>query len=850
MANDYTVKIKAQNLAGKAVREAKAELESLGKEGDKMSRLRTYFESITESSKPLKTQMRQLKELLANMNLEGLDKTDLFVQISQRAGEIKDAIGDASDAMTRFSSDTLNLDVATQGFTAVTGAASIATSAFALFGGESEDVQRAILKVQAAMGILNGAQAVANALNKNGAIVMGLRKAWLDITSAATTKNTIATAANTLASGVNTAATGINTVAVTESTVAQTAWNTAKAVGSALLGNWGALALVAAGAVATYAVATSNSSDAINDENSAIDENISGKKSNKKATDEAAEAEKRYKEQAQSTFAQLMTDYTQLQMQWGKLKTAHEKNSFIRDNQSKFESLGLAIDGVSSAERVFAQNTDAVVQSFIRRAKAAAALSKLTELYKKQMDLIDQRNTIVSSIAADAASRPRVTAGQEITDQNEWSARYGNAKSGKWLYTEEGARLHNGNVTSSSNNPQLNRNTQALNENTRQINQQAKLIDTLVKDTPSIATAGAGQTVTTRTASSGASTSTSESYAKGSVGYYEQEVKRLEGLQKRATDVRAIKSYEAQIVELKKKIAELDPEYLMWMESMSKIKTMQIDTSAQAVSVSVPDMSDILKQSRDMVRSIDLSKQMTEAIGMYKAGKITRDEAQQVVDRINGELGKIGNGVKVNIDLSSLQTDAEKLADTLDRTASAFGSYDFSKQIAMLKQLKKVFESDASVAVKAGSAISYAGSTLQAIGRDSAAAKAGLVLSAIGQIILGFATATAKDTKLGVFGWIAAITAGTAVMISTINQLQSFSQGGIVSGGSTHGDQMLARVNSREMILNGTQQKRLFDMIDRGGYRSGSPVVLDTRIKGTDIYLTQKNLNSKMSKIR
>ena len=135
-----------------------------------------------------------------------------------------------------------------------------------------------------------------------------------------------------------------------------------------------------------------------------------------------------------------MSDYTQLQLQWGRLKTAHEKNSFIKDNQSKFEDLGLAIDGVSSAEKAFSGNTEAVVQSFIRRARAAASLAKLTEVYKKQIDLIDQRNTIVASMAADAASRPRVSSGQAISDQTEWSSRFGRVNAtGKWVYTKEGA---------------------------------------------------------------------------------------------------------------------------------------------------------------------------------------------------------------------------------------------------------------------------------------------------------------------------------------------------------------------------------------------------------------------------
>ncbi|RCW38660.1 hypothetical protein [Marinilabilia salmonicolor] len=44
-----------------------------------------------------------------------------------------------------------------------------------------------------------------------------------------------------------------------------------------------------------------------------------------------------------------------------------------------------------------------------------------------------------------------------------------------------------------------------------------------------------------------------------------------------------------------------------------------------------------------------------------------------------------------------------------------------------------------------------------------------------------------------------------------------FATGGIVSGSSTIGDNMLARVNSGEMILNDKQQSSLFRMLDKGG---------------------------------
>jgi hypothetical protein len=51
------------------------------------------------------------------------------------------------------------------------------------------------------------------------------------------------------------------------------------------------------------------------------------------------------------------------------------------------------------------------------------------------------------------------------------------------------------------------------------------------------------------------------------------------------------------------------------------------------------------------------------------------------------------------------------------------------------------------------------------------------------------------------------------------------------------------------MILNSAQQSKLFNMLDGGGSSRSGVVVLDTKIKGSDLMLVQRNYNNKMSKI-
>lgn len=110
-------------------------------------------------------------------------------------------------------------------------------------------------------------------------------------------------------------------------------------------------------------------------------------------------------------------------------------------------------------------------------------------------------------------------------------------------------------------------------------------------------------------------------------------------------------------------------------------------------------------------------------------------------------------------------------------------------------------------------AISGLGSALASI-EDPAVKVLGIIAQAIATVALSFAQALSKDTKLGVFGWIAAAAAGTAAMFSTISAIKSatagsYAEGGIVPGNSFSGDNLTANVNSGELILNRAQQNTL-----------------------------------------
>lgn len=157
----------------------------------------------------------------------------------------------------------------------------------------------------------------------------------------------------------------------------------------------------------------------------------------------------------------------------------------------------------------------------------------------------------------------------------------------------------------------------------------------------------------------------------------------------------------------------------------------------------------------------------------------------------------------------------------------------------------------------AGTACQALGGAMQQLGSDSAAAKAGLVMAAIGQLALSLATAMTDAAKQSWITWLAFGISGTAQLVSMVAMISQFATGGIVGGNSKSGDRVLARVNSGEMILNAAQQAQLFAIANgrmqptvntdvlaglmaggAGGVKAGSVV---GKIRGRDIVLVTAN---------
>ena len=116
-------------------------------------------------------------------------------------------------------------------------------------------------------------------------------------------------------------------------------------------------------------------------------------------------------------------------------------------------------------------------------------------------------------------------------------------------------------------------------------------------------------------------------------------------------------------------------------------------------------------------------------------------------------------------------------------------------------------------------------------------------------------------TETPVVGWLLA-GAAVASVIAAMASIPKFATGGIVPGTSFTGDKVPALLNSGEMILNGSQQSNLFQILNSGLYGSLSqkiapsaengnqPANVTFRIHGRDLEGVLSNHYNQKSKVR
>ena len=791
MARDYVVNITGRDNLSATLKGVKQQLQDTTSSASGLDKIEQRFERIQNSTAPLKRKLRELQGIMDKMNLDGLANTDVFTRMAAEAASYKDAIGDTAQAVRLLSSDTATLDAGIEAFQGLAGAASIATGVMGMLGSENEDVQKAILKVQSAIGILNGVQAIANTLNKDSILMLKLKQFWESANAETTVVATTATTANTVVTNAN--------------RIATQAWNTVKAISKALLGDFTGLILVGAGALATYAMFTDDSTEA-------------DKKNADALKDQKSEAESladTLSKKLGSETANLTGKYLALRDGWKNCRNEHEKNEFITNNATAFKSLGLNITDVSSAENAFVANTNSVVQALNARAEAAAYAAIQQELYEKairqEASVKQQKQKVTTNTRNINNQRARAVGNTKYHDTNNYTTAGIQAQEAEARETRKQAE-------------EMGRKSAEAARKATQLSKKSGAFGSVNTQKTGRKTTGTNRTTRTN---------------------------RTTGTTNNTKEQPVFKEDAVTIEDMTNNVNILT----------SKLNKLDINTAE------FEEVSKQLEGWKDKLSAVDEKlKKKEEVKPKFQKGSIA--DYQDQIAAINEQLQNqnLSMDVRLNLltDKENLENQAQELINPLKVKEDAEkAAEEAEKERAKQQEERKSKQIEGYQAI--GDAASAMGQLMSAAGAEGAAAAMQIVATTanataqmIPQIMAligakegeAMANGTASAAALPFPANIAAIASIIATVVGTFASIFStvgaFAGGGIIQGASTHGDQLLARVNAGEMILNGSQQARLFNLLD-GGTGSNMSGQVEFKISGSALKGVLRNYDNKMS---
>lgn len=366
---------------GQAAAKASSQLAALKKELDAE---KAGLEELTKQQRELKLeadnagmslrqQLRSVREEIATLLLAYRSLTDQEKQsaqgkelarhideLTEKAGELNDAIADTSQAITNAASDSRGFDQLAGGIQLVVDGFGLATAGAQALGLSESDLMEVQTQLQTALVASNALTSMQVNLQKQSALMQGV--------------NVIQAKAAATAETIRTWAVGRGVIATKAATMAQAAFNAvAQANPYVLL----AMAIVTV-VGALYALAKGNEAA-------------------KKAEEERQAQLERTKEInegiarsiGESAGSQIAA-YNKLQRAWKALgDDMTKRRKFVDENKKAFQELGLSVNSVKDAEEVLVNNTSNVVQSFILRAKAAALDKAVTQAYSTMLERQD-----------------------------------------------------------------------------------------------------------------------------------------------------------------------------------------------------------------------------------------------------------------------------------------------------------------------------------------------------------------------------------------------------------------------------------------------------------------------------
>lgn len=314
-------------------------LQEIGKSADALAEEERAFKKRCEevqkneaAQKSFRTQLREVREELAAMELAGETNSEAYAKLQERFGQLSEAMDAVTTQANILKKGERGWEGLISGISGVAGAFSAAQGAVSLFAGENENMQKIMVKIQSLMSITIGLREVQLMLDKDEAFMLVTLRKAKDLYTAAITRMSVAL--------------GISNVA-------------AKALMATLtLG----LSVAITAVIAVISTFVSK-------------------------TREAKKAQEEFNSKVAEIAVEPIAKINELAYAWGKLgDDMNAKKQFVEDNAEKFKELGVQVNNVYDAENLLANNKDAFIKAQMEKAKALAATSKASEIAEKWLE--------------------------------------------------------------------------------------------------------------------------------------------------------------------------------------------------------------------------------------------------------------------------------------------------------------------------------------------------------------------------------------------------------------------------------------------------------------------------------
>lgn len=371
----------------------------------------------------MKGTLRELTEEIAQLTLQynemsdseqrsdvGVQLRDKITQLTEQAGKYKDVVNDVKQSIKESASDTRTFDTLIESGKLLASTFGLCSSAAKALGMSEDSLQKAMLKVQAAMQAVQALTVIQNTLQKQSNLMKGIA--------------IIQSKAAAAAARIEAAATASATGATKAQTVAQAAFNAvAKANPYVLLAT---AILTVIGLIVGYTSATKDATaadekaaDSLEKQTIVIKNNSGAVDANLTLKERVKKSEKEWSDAVTSNASNQISKYTELQLKWLECnKDQKTREKFAREYGDEVNRVAGKVKSLSEYEAFFVRDTGKVVDAILARAAAEAGAERYAKAVLQKAE--NDRNGTLENGRRKYIAR----AGQKIDSNDDAGGRF------------------------------------------------------------------------------------------------------------------------------------------------------------------------------------------------------------------------------------------------------------------------------------------------------------------------------------------------------------------------------------------------------------------------------------------